>query len=513
MNKNFVWTIFLTILLTIFWTTEIFAENKTLPENIKNEFIKANINLENVGLYIQNLNKEHKQILMKHNGEKLFKPASVMKLVTTYAGILHLGTDFVWQTKIYADNKVNENGILNGNLYIFGVGNPNLTFEELYKLLTKLFVEHNIKKINGNIIFNNSLFNLSDSLQNTLSSDFDGYKFEPYNVIPKPLMFDLQTLNLMFYVDTNNNVKVKTLPQFSQLVINTKNLILDKNFNKKCATDWENYLIATTQKLNNKIVLNISGNIQKNCLKNSDDSVSNYKNIYLSLLNNFEHNIVLFNSIWHQLGGTIKGNFVESNQKINFDKLNYIFTYNSKTLGETIKPINKFSNNVMARLLYLSLPLKNANINANDNTFSLELSNKTIKEILSKNNINFENAIFDNGAGLSRKTKFSLYSLNALLIHAWNNQKMPEFIQSLPIFGEDGTIKKRYANSIYKGQAHLKTGHINGVKNIAGYYQTINGNRYTISFFINDENVATMQNYYDILHLIFDYIESKDKLL
>lgn len=45
MNKNFVWTIFWTILLTIFGTTEIFAENKTLPEDIKTEFLKANINL------------------------------------------------------------------------------------------------------------------------------------------------------------------------------------------------------------------------------------------------------------------------------------------------------------------------------------------------------------------------------------------------------------------------------------------------------------------------------------
>ena len=185
MNKNFVWTIFgtifWTILLTIFGTMEIFAENKTLPEDIKTEFVKANINLENVGLYIQNLNKAPQKILINYNGEKLFKPASVMKLVTTYAGILNLGTDFVWQTKIYADNKVNEDGILNGNLYIFGGGDPNLTFDELYKLLTKLFVEYNVKRINGNIIFNNSLFNLSDELQNTLAEDFDGYK-HTYNI-------------------------------------------------------------------------------------------------------------------------------------------------------------------------------------------------------------------------------------------------------------------------------------------------------------------------------------------
>ena len=79
MNKNFVWTIFgtifWTILLTIFGTTEIFAENKTLPEDIKTEFVKANINLENVGLYIQNLNKAPQKILINYNGEKLFKPA------------------------------------------------------------------------------------------------------------------------------------------------------------------------------------------------------------------------------------------------------------------------------------------------------------------------------------------------------------------------------------------------------------------------------------------------------
>ena len=72
-------------MLTIFGATEIFAENKTLPEDIETEFVKSNINLENVGLYIQNLNKAPQKILINYNGEKLFKPASVMKLVTTYA--------------------------------------------------------------------------------------------------------------------------------------------------------------------------------------------------------------------------------------------------------------------------------------------------------------------------------------------------------------------------------------------------------------------------------------------
>lgn len=507
MNKNFVWTIFVTIFLTIFGTTEILAEHKTLPKNIKNEFVKAKINVNNVGLYIQNLNKDNKKVLINYNGNKLFQPASVMKLVTTYSGILHLGTDFVWQTKIYADNKPDINGNLNGNLYVIAGGDPNLTFDELYKLLTQIFIEHNIKNINGNIVFNNSLFKLSDNLKKTLSGDFDGYKFASYNVIPKPLIFDLQTLHIMFYKE-NNTVKVKTLLPLSQLEINTKNLILDNNLDNSCVEDWEDNLNYTTQQSNNnKVILNIAGTIQQNCFTTTND----YKKIYVAALNNFEHNVVLFNSIWQQLGGTINGKFIENSENLNFDNLNYIMTYNSKSLGEIIKPINKFSNNLMTRLLYLSLPLKNANNNNVNKIFSLELSNKTIKEVLSKNNINFDNAIFDNGAGLSRKTKFSLYSLNALLIHAWNNQKMPEFIQSLPIFGEDGTLKKRYFNSSYKGQAHLKTGHINGVANIAGYYQSKKGNRYTMSFFINDKNVATMQNYYDIIHLIFDYIEANDK--
>ena len=104
---------------------------------------------------------------------------------------------------------------------------------------------------------------------------------------------------------------------------------------------------------------------------------------------------------------------------------------------------------------------------------------------MNQRGLRFNELVLDNGSGLSRSERISGDSLNRLLLDAWKNPVMPEFVSSMPIVGIDGTMKKRLNGSDASGRAHIKTGTLDGVKAAAGYALDAQGRRYAITFLIN----------------------------
>jgi len=132
----------------------------------------------------------------------------------------------------------------------------------------------------------------------------------------------------------------------------------------------------------------------------------------------------------------------------------------------------------MARQVYLTL--------GNDNApASAERARQRIADWLNLRGLRFAELEIENGSGLSRRERISADSLNRLLLDAWKNPVMPEFVSSLPIVGIDGTMKKRLNGSEATGRAHIKTGTLDGVKTAAGYALDARGRRYAVTFFIN----------------------------
>jgi D-alanyl-D-alanine carboxypeptidase/D-alanyl-D-alanine-endopeptidase (penicillin-binding protein 4) len=151
-------------------------------------------------------------------------------------------------------------------------------------------------------------------------------------------------------------------------------------------------------------------------------------------------------------------------------------------LSEVIKDINKFSNNVMAQQLYLTL---SSELGAPGR---LEASRVRLLQWWRNGFVGQEAPVLDNGSGLSRSERSTAQALTALLQAAQAGPHAAAFLDSLSVAGVDGTtarMKERLPQSPVLGQAWLKTGSLRDVVSVAGYVQGQSGQRYTLVAVLN----------------------------
>jgi D-alanyl-D-alanine carboxypeptidase/D-alanyl-D-alanine-endopeptidase (penicillin-binding protein 4) len=210
-----------------------------------------------------------------------------------------------------------------------------------------------------------------------------------------------------------------------------------------------------------------------------------------SLLNHRAYTAALFTQLWKDLGGSITGT-VRDGQVPRDARL--VASTRSPTVSEIARDINKYSNNVMARQLLLTLAAVYGGPPG-----TLEKGAAAVKQWAAQKGLPMPELVVDNGSGLSRIGRISARSMGELLLDAFRSAVMPEFIASLPVVAADGTMKKRLANAQVAGQAHIKGGTLEGVRAIAGYVLDANGRRVVVVFIVNHPNAAQAQAAQDAL--------------
>ncbi|MCY1536367.1 D-alanyl-D-alanine carboxypeptidase/D-alanyl-D-alanine-endopeptidase [compost metagenome] len=151
---------------------------------------------------------------------------------------------------------------------------------------------------------------------------------------------------------------------------------------------------------------------------------------------------------------------------------------------EIIRDINKYSNNTMARQLFLSL---GAQFRTSADGDDAKAAQRVVRQWLAKKGITAPHLVMENGSGLSRAERVSARELAAILQAAWKGPYAPEFISSLPLVAMDGTMRKRLKRTALAGEAHIKTGTLNTVRAIAGYSRDANGNSWAVVAILNDQ--------------------------
>ena len=436
----------------------------SLPPSVLDALRQAHIPLANIGIEVREANA--RKPLISINSAQPMNPASTMKLLTTYAGLELLGPAHTWKTEAWLDGKL-EGGMLQGDLILKGYGDPKFTIEQFWLWLRELR-GRGLREIHGNVILDRSAFQLAPHDP----AAFDNDPLRAYNVGPDALLLNFNAIRLQLIPD-GEKVGVLAEPELAGIKLDNRLAVVAQG---DCA-NWDDAVIPQI----NGATLLIQGTFPTSCGERAE---------YINLMPHSNYLNAVFRALWQELGGTFSGELRDGEMP---GSAALFATHNSAPLSELIRDINKFSNNVMARQLFLGLGMSPAT------PANIARSEQAVHDWLVQKQLNFPELVLENGAGLSRAERISAHSMALLLQSAQHSPLQAEFEASLPIAGVDGTMKKRLHESTATRHAHLKTGSLEGVKTLAGYVQSRGGKQWIMVFFINHPNASAGQRAQDAL--------------
>ncbi len=405
---------------------------------------------------------------LSHRADIAMNPASVMKLVTTYAALDLLGPSYTWATPVFVEGAVRD-GTLFGNLYIQGQGDPRLVLERLWLLLRRV-QGLGIKTIAGDIVLDQSAFNLPDHDP----SRFDGDPLRPYNAAPDALMINFKSVVMTLVPEANGlTARVQYDPPLDGVQMQATVPLVGG----ECG-DYRGQLKAD---FSDSKRIRFNGAYAQSCgEKVWPVAYADPKNYAAKAIT----------GLWLDMGGKLQGSARLGTVPATLQG-KPAFEMRSAPLAEIIRDINKYSNNVMAQQVFLTLGRSAGSV------ASFEASQATVQRWW-KDRISVEGApMLDNGSGLSRQERISAQALGALLQSAYQSAMMPELMSSLPISGVDGTLRR--AKNRNAGAAHLKTGSLANVVALAGYVHGAGGQRWVLVALVNHANANAARPALDAL--------------
>ena len=429
-----------------------------LPAAFTAALEQAGIPLARVAVVVQPLDAASP--VLSHNAEAALNPASVMKLVTSFAALNQLGPGYAWTTDMWADGEIAD-GVLNGNLVIKGTGDPTLTLERMW-LLQRELRARGIRHVRGNLVLDLSHF----VLPTIDPGAFDGEPFALYNAAPGALVANFNAMTLRLKPD---GMQVLIVPDIALPGVTlTSNLVLADG------ADCNGWKDALTPALPDpgRLHLVVTGRYPRGCGEQA------------WALNLFEPAATfdfIFRGLWAESGGTLSGATVPGVAPPSPPLLEFA----SEPLTDALTRLNKHSNNLMTRNLFLTLGADRYGAPA-----TLEKGAQAVREVLAQRGVPTRKLVLENGAGLSRIERISAEALNHMLRAAYQSPLFAEFESALPIVAIDGTLKRRFNGSALTGNAHLKTGTLRDVSALAGYVYTAGGRRFTFVMLVNHPNAG-----------------------
>lgn len=437
-----------------------------LPADVEAALDRARLPRDAIVVWVQEAGANGSPPRLSWQPQQPVNPASLTKLVTTTAALDLLGPAWTWNTPVWLRGST-ANGVLDGDLVIKGNGDPKLVFERLWLILRRV-QQLGVREIRGDIVIDRSAFSIPEANP----GDFDGDALRPYNVGADALMINYKSLLLTFTPDPARGVAVvSSEPPLSGVKIDGSVRLAPGD----CG-DWRGTLRAD---FDDSKRIDFKGRYPAACGE---------KQWPVAYADPKRYNERVLQGLWREMGGRFIGRVREGEAPTTPPN----FEVASPTLGELVRDINKFSNNVMAQQLFLTLGATQRG------AATPEASREALKQWMSSRlGESAQAATLDNGSGLSRETRMSAQLLARVLQVAWTSPVMPELMSSLPISGIDGTMK-RWPNSP-AGRAHLKTGSLRDVAGIAGYVLANSGRRYVLVAIVNHANANAAKPALDLL--------------
>lgn len=413
------------------------------------------------GVVIQSL--ANGEYFYKKNEDKLFTPASNLKIFTTAAALFLLGEDYTYSTDVFYRGEI-DGSILQGDLIIQGRGDPTFSarFQNgdmlaVFNAWADSLLVYGVDEIRGNIIGDDNYF---DDIGLSPGWAWDN-ESHWYSALASALSFNDNCVDLIITPDkTRKTVEIKILPDIRYVVVLNNVEVLDDD--SKASID-----IYRERGTN---VINVFGHI---------GAYADSFKTFVTVNNPTQFAVVTFKDILQEKGIKVNGYPVDIDDIINpidYSRTNYLFSYHSPELKDIIKVINKNSFNLYAELLLKTIGLEIEGFGSTANGIRAE------KTFFNEIGINPESVKIVDGSGLSRLNLISPRNLVTVLDYIYKSPYFIPFYNSLPIAGSDGTLGKRMTYSQTRNNIRAKTGFLEGVKSLSGYLYT--GDKEPVAFSI-----------------------------
>ena len=431
-------------------------DSLTLPPAVDRIMTKRGIPPAAVSVWAQDVDSD--QVVLAFNSEEPRNPASTIKTVTTFAALDMLGPAYTWKTRAYTRGQIT-NGTLDGDLILVGGGDPFMTAERWWAFVGAVR-RAGVETINGDVVIDNGLLAPFDQDR----AAFDGQPFRTYNVAPDGLIVNFQTSEFLIAADpAQRRVRVTVDPMPANLqVLNELKL-----GSGSCRGYNRGVSFSSPDGVEGHVV-RLSGTFPAACGRFS---------INRAIMSAPTYAYGTFRSLFEQAGGRISGGLrVEARP----DDARLLLTYDSLTLAEIIRLVNKFSSNVMARTLLLTMGAEKFGVPATE-----EKGRQAMVDWIAARGLALSGFWMANGSGLSRDERITAQGLAAVLHAAWHSRFMPEFSASLPLSAIDGTLRNRFRTVGMEGRLRMKTGRLDDVNGLAGYVTAASGRRFIVVVFVN----------------------------
>jgi len=435
-----------------------------LPEPIRAALVRAHLDPQQLALWVAPA--EGGPPRLAHQPDRLVNPASLMKLVTSTAALERLGPTFTWTTGIYLDGKLGADGVLDGSLIVQGHGDPKLVPEQLDRLL-KQIRDRGVLRIRGDVVLDSSAFRIPGIDPGA----FDGERFRPYNVRPDALMLNWKAVTLMLRPEPEQRrARVWLEPPLAGVHVPASVPLTPGDAG--CG-DWREQLKAD---LSDPSRIRLTGSLAVRCGE---------KSWPIAYTDPASYNARAFEAAWKALGGQIDGRVRVSLTPAVPDGRTPWLEFSSPPLADVLRDMNKFSNNVIAHQVFLTLGLMQGGPEAG----TWEAARQVVTDVMRQRpGCGDGQLVLRGGSGLSREERVTARCLGQILQGGWVSPWMPELVSSLPLSGIEATARRTGGGPL-SGRAHLKTGSLNEVSAIAGYLHGSRGQRWVIVAILNGAQV------------------------
>jgi D-alanyl-D-alanine carboxypeptidase/D-alanyl-D-alanine-endopeptidase (penicillin-binding protein 4) len=425
-----------------------------LPHEVERAIAQRRIPAGGVSIYVRDV--DGAEPLVSYNATVPRNPASTMKVLTTYAALELLGPAYTWSTRAYATGPV-RNGVLEGDLVLVGGGDPYMVTERWWAFVNGIR-QAGISRIHGNVVIDDSLF----APQGDDRSTFDSRPYRSYNVIPDALLVGFQTVTISAIPDASTGRISASLQPWPA------NLTLDNSLKYQPGRCRSGGVVVAMPEGPTGNRISLAGRRAEAC---------GPLTLTRAVMRAPEFAFGTFATFWKQSGGELSGGMRLGTVP---PEARLLYEAESLSLAEIIRLVNKHSNNVMARMLLLTIAAEKSGRPA-----TAAGGRQAVLDWLAAKGISIPELVIENGAGLSRNERISASGLADLLLAAHRSQYMPEFVASLPLSATDGTLKRRFRKPEMQGRLRMKTGTLEEVSAVAGYVAAASGRTYVAVMIVN----------------------------